>query len=105
MHNVYSYRANVRVANGLSRQLPWRTGVQARPQPSEGAAWHEPTAPRMSTQVQHAQSYQSNRGQIATQNHGQPRTPAVSRPVPADRNVQPTVRAPSHSTNNSGGRH
>ena len=48
----------------------------------------EPTAPRMSTQVQHAQSYASNRGQIAAQNHGRPATPAVSRPIPADRNVQ-----------------
>ena len=36
--------------------------------------------------------------------YGQPHTPAVSKPVPADHNVHPTVRAPSHSTNNGGGR-
>jgi hypothetical protein len=79
-------------------------GIQSHPQPSEGAAWHEPTAPRMSTQVQHAQTYQSNRGQFANANHGRPTTPAVSRPVPADHNVTPTVRAQNHSTDNGGHR-
>jgi hypothetical protein len=34
----------------------------------------EPTAPRMSTQVQHAQSYATARGQLAAQNHGRPAT-------------------------------
>jgi hypothetical protein len=80
--------------------------MQSRPQSSEAAAWREPTAPRMNTQVQHAQSYQTNRGQIATYNHGQPRTPAVSRPVQADRNVQPTVRSQGHSApSHSSGKH
>jgi hypothetical protein len=93
VHNVYSYNAGSRARilsrssfNGGSR------GVQVRPRPSEAAAVREPTAPRMSTQVQHAQSYAANRGQLATQNHGRPTTPAVSRPIPADRNVQPTNR-------------
>lgn len=66
-------------------------GVQARPQPAEAAAAREPTAARMSTQVQHAQSYASAPGQLASQNHGRPATPAVSRPVLADRNVQPAA--------------
>lgn len=66
-------------------------GVQAQPRPAEAAAGREPYAPRMSTQVQHAQSYASTPGQLASQNHGRPATPAVSRPVLADRNVQPTA--------------
>jgi hypothetical protein len=98
VHNVYSYRANVHVANTSRASYHGGTGgVKATPRPSERAAWHEPTAPRMSTQVQHAQAYQSNRGQLAAQNHGRPSTPAVSHPVSADHNVTPTVRAPSHS--------
>ncbi len=65
-------------------------GVQVRPQASDAAAWHEPTAPRMNTQVEHEQRFQSNRGQFANTNHGQPAKPAISRPIPADRNVKPT---------------
>jgi hypothetical protein len=64
-------------------------GVQAHPQPQEGAAWREPYAPRMNTQVQHAQNFSQMRGQYANQNHGRPETPAVSRPLQADRGVQP----------------
>ncbi len=106
VHNVYSYRANVHADNGSRASYHGGTGgVRATPRPSERAAYHEPTAPRMSSQVQHAKAYQTNRGQLAQQNHGQPRTPAVSKPVGADRNVHPTVRAPSHSTNNGGRRH
>jgi hypothetical protein len=78
-------------------------GVQVHPQASEAQAWHEPTAPRMSTQVQHAQSYQNNRGQYAARNNGQPRTPAISHPLPADRNVQPAMRAPGNNQNHGGG--
>ena len=59
-------------------------GVQYRPQPSEREAAHEPTAPRMNTQVQHEQNYGGMRGQFANQNHGRPETPAISRPIPAD---------------------
>jgi hypothetical protein len=76
--------------NGGSR------GVQARPWPSEAAAWHEPTAPRMSTPVQHAQSYSKTRGQLATQNRGRAATPAISRPIAADRNVRPTTSHGGH---------
>ena len=104
VHNVYSYRANV---HGRSQRFA--PAIVADPtacNPGRGrlkaAAWHEPTAPRMSTQVQHAQTYQTNRGQFAAQNHGRPATPAVSHPVPADHNVTPTVRAQSHSTGGNG---
>jgi hypothetical protein len=94
VHNVYSYHANVRVASvprASYRGGPG--GMQARPRPSEAAAWREPTAPRMSSQVQHAQSYGAVRGQFAAQNHGRPATAAVSKPLPADRNVKPQVRS------------
>ncbi len=94
VRNVYTYNAGNR-ARVVSRSRPsfngGSHGVQARPRPSEVRAWHEPTAPRMSTQVQHAQSYSKSRGQLATQNHGRPATAAVSRPIAADHNVKPTT--------------
>jgi hypothetical protein len=94
VHNVYSYRASDR-ARVVSRVRPsfngGSHGVQARPRPSEVTAYREPTAPRMSTQVQHAQSYSKAPGQLASQNHGRPATPAISRPVAADRNVRPAA--------------
>jgi hypothetical protein len=108
VHNVYSYHANDRaiVNRGYNTHVDNRSfnnnrasyhggpgGVQARPRPSEAAAWREPTAPRMSSQVQHAQSYQSNRGQYANTNHGRPASPAVSKPLQADRNVRPQPRS------------
>ena len=112
VHNVYRYDAGNRaVANreSYNRESSNRqnnsprasfhggtSGIQARPQASEAAAWREPTAARMSTQVQHEQKFQSNRGQFANTNHGQPAKPAVSRPIRADRNVQPTTRNQSH---------
>ncbi len=95
VHNVYSYKANraensSRVSfNGGSK------GVQRQPGPQEKAAWHEPVAPRMSTQEQHAKSYQSNRGQFYAANHGKPPSPAVSKPVAADRNVRPAMPQPA----------
>ncbi len=108
VHNVYNYRANVNVhanfrenehvnANQHFNEGPRASyrgpqGVQAQPRPTEGAAWREPYAPRMNTQVQHEQHYASVRGQAAAQNHGRPATPAVSRPIPADHNVHPQAR-------------
>lgn len=97
VHNVYSYRANVHVNTMNRASYRGPSGVDARPQAGERAAWHEPTAPRMQTQVQHAQTYRSQPGQYASHNNGRPATPAVSRPVPADHNVQPSVRSQSHS--------
>ncbi len=104
VHNVYSYHANVRM-NDMHMRNDVRgnnavhpsyrggpNGVQSRPQASERSAWREPTAPRMSTQVQHAQSYAGNRGQYANQNHGRPATPAEPRPLSADKNVKPQQR-------------
>jgi len=98
VHNVYSYRAVNRevinrttVINRPSYRGPY--GVSARPRPAEGAAWREPTAPRMSTQVQHEQNFGAVRGQYANQNHGKPPSPAVNHPLPADRGVHPQPRS------------
>ena len=90
VHNVYRYNAGNR-ARAVSRaSFNGGRGVQVRPRSSEMAARREPTAPRMSTQVEHARTYSTNRGQFAAQNHGRPATPAISRGIPADRNVRPT---------------
>lgn len=100
VHNVYSYNAGNRgsfaASNGVRNVARpsfngGERGVQARPQPAEAAAAREPIAPRMSTQVQHAQSYATAQGQLASQNRGRPATPAVNRPVLADQNVKPTA--------------
>jgi WXXGXW repeat (2 copies) len=92
VHHVYSYNASNRARNVSRSSFNGGShGVQARPRPSEVAASREPTAPRMSTQVQHARSYATSRGQLAVQNHGRPATPAISRPIAADRNVRPTT--------------
>jgi hypothetical protein len=122
VHNVYNYRANVRVNtynnvrvdnnvhtnNFNNNERPsYRggQGVQSRPQPQEGAAWREPYAPRMTTQVQHEQNYSAVRGQYANQNQGRPPSPAVSRPLPADRGVQPQQHGggQQHGTEQHGG--
>ncbi|MGD0913714.1 MAG: hypothetical protein ABR928_17600 [Terracidiphilus sp.] len=112
VHNAYRYDAGNRAAAGrdaYNRESPNREnnnsrasfhggtgGTQFRPQASEAAAWREPTAARMNTQVQHEQRFQSNRGQFANTNHGQPARPSISRPIQADRNVKPTTRNQSH---------
>jgi len=109
VRNVYSYRANVRVNNYVRNarvnnaiRPSYRggpNGVQVQPRASEGAAYREPTAPHMTTQVQHAQNYSMVRGQYATENHGKPATAAESRPLRAEPNVKPQVRG-----NNNGRR-
>jgi hypothetical protein len=100
VHNVYSYRANVHVVNAPRMSYHGAPGgVQVHPQPAERAAYREPYAPRMTTQVQHAENYAAVRGQYASENHGKPPSPAISHPIPADRNVQPQPR------NSGGGGH
>jgi hypothetical protein len=54
----------------------------------------------MNTQVQHEQSYSAVRGQYASENHGRPATPAISRALPADRGVHPQ----SHGSSGGGRR-
>lgn len=75
-------------------------GVQVQPRAPEAAAAREPIAPRMNTQVRHAQSYSVNPGQLASQNHGRPTTPAVRQPLPADRNVRPSTNHPEQPRQN-----
>jgi hypothetical protein len=58
----------------------------------------------MSTQVQHEQKFQSNRGQFANTNHGQPAKPAISRPIRADHNVKPTTQNQSRGGQQEGHR-
>ena len=131
VHNVYSYRANVRVNNSVrvnnnvhvnnnnerfnnnprmdnGMRPSYRggpNGVVSRPQPQEGAAYREPTAPRMTTQAQHEQNYSTQRGQYASENHGKPATPAETRPLRAQPNVKPQQRSGGQSGNRSGGHH
>jgi len=91
VHDNYSYKVNRPESPSHVSFHGGSSGVQRQPEAQEKAAWHEPVAPRMSTQVQHAKSYQSDRGQFYAQNHGQPPNPAVSKPVPAERNVHPAM--------------
>jgi hypothetical protein len=97
-HNVYTYHVNTAANTSHVSFHGGSQGVQAHPGPQQEAAWHEPVAPRMSTQVQHAKSAQSDRGQFYTVNHGKPVSPAVSKPVAADRNVRPAMpKAPERA--------
>jgi len=124
VHNVYNYRANVRVNNNVRGNNNDRgnynqggnnnqrgnnnvrttsggrpsysggpNGVQAHPQPSEGNAYREPTAPRMTTQVQHEQNYSTQRGQYAAPNNTRPATTVETRPLHADPHVTPQPRS------------
>jgi len=117
VHNVYSYRANVRVnenvrvnnnerGNNNGGRTSYRggpNGVQSQPRPSEGNAYREPTAPRMSTQVQHEQNYSTQRGQYAAPNNTRPATTAETRPLHADPHVTPQVRSSGGGGGRSGG--
>ena len=94
VHNVYNYHANVRVNNVIRQSYRGGpNGVQVHPRPSEGVAWREPYAPRMSTQVQHERDFGAMHQQYANQNHGRPPSAAISRPLAADRNVKPQAHA------------
>ncbi len=114
VHNTYNYRAGNRGSYGGGNnnynnnpRPSYRggTGVQTRPQPAEREAAHEPTAPRMNTQVQHAQTYSAVHGQYASQNHGRPATPAVSRPIPADHGSRSAPSNQSHGGGSQSGGH
>lgn len=90
VHNVYSYHVQNRVTEVSHTSFNGGTGgIQVRPRPQEVTARQEPYAPRMTTQVQHAESFKSDRNQFASVNHGQPGHVAVSNPIQADRNVRP----------------
>lgn len=109
VHNVYSYNTGNRGYVNRAGNTPrasyhgGTSGVQVRPRSSDATAWHQPTAPRMNTQVQYAHSYQSNRGQLANVNHGRPAVTATSRPIPAQHNVRPSVQNQGRGGQNRGG--
>ena len=111
VHNTYNYRAgnpgSYNRGGNSNPRASYRggSGVQTRPQPAEREAAHEPTAPRMNTQVQHEQSYGGVRGQYAAQNHGQPPTPAVSRPIPADHSSRQAPASHGGGSQGGGGHH
>ena len=90
IHNTYTY--NVRNREAVVSHTSFNgghDGVAARPRPQEVVAHQEPYAPRMNTQVQHAESFRTDRNQFVNVNHGQPPNTAVSKPIEADHNVHP----------------
>ena len=89
IHNTYSY--NVKRVTEVSHTSfnGGREGVQVRPRPQEVVARQEPYAPRMNTQVQHAESFRTVKSQFASVNHGQPPNVADAHPIQADPNVHP----------------
>jgi hypothetical protein len=90
VHNTYSYNISNRVTEVSHASFNGGDGgVQARPRQQEAVARQEPYAPRMNTQVQHAESFRTDRNQFATVNHGHPPNTAVSRPIEADPGVRP----------------
>jgi WXXGXW repeat (2 copies) len=91
VHNTYTY--NVRNQENIVSRASFNGGtggVAVRPRPQEVVARQEPYAPRMSTQLQHAESFRTDRSQFVSVNHGQPPNMAISRPIPADPGVHPT---------------
>jgi hypothetical protein len=93
VHNVYNYTNITRVTNVTRISYNGGNGgVLVRPRPVEIAARREPTAPRMTTQVQHEESFRNNREQFVTPEHDRPSNLAVNRPIEADRDVRPEVR-------------
>ena len=94
-NNVYNYTARTRVMNTSRVSFNGgRGGLEARPRPEEMAARREPIAPKMQSQVRYQQSFRTNRAQYPAMNHGRPQNFAASRPVEADRNVQPRMATP-----------
>ena len=93
VHNVYTY-TNINRTTNITRisYNGGAGGINVRPRPVELAAVREPRAPRMSTQIQHVEAARADRTQFVTVNHGRPATPAVERPLEADRDVRPEVR-------------
>lgn len=93
VHNVYNY-TNITHVTNITRVSynGGNGGVQVRPRPVEIAARREPIAPRMTTQVQHEESFRNNREQFVTPDHAHPTNLAVNRPIEADHDVRPEVR-------------
>jgi hypothetical protein len=90
VHNTYTYNVTNRVTeNSHVSYNGGNGGVAVRPRPEEAVARKEPYAPRMNTQVQHAESFRNDRSQYVAVNHGQPPNSAISKPIEADHDVHP----------------
>ncbi|HZP03559.1 MAG TPA: hypothetical protein VFB43_01575 [Terracidiphilus sp.] len=87
VHYVYNYRIENRNVTRVS-YVGGSGGLRARPRPAEIAAFREPHAAPMHTQIEIRQSAGSNRGQFAA-NHGRPQQFTAPRPLAADPNVHP----------------
>jgi hypothetical protein len=91
IHNVYDYRVatnnNVRVSfNG------GQGGLQVRARPTElVAAFREPHAAPMRTQVEIEHTASTNRAAFVTANHGRPAAVVIEKPIAADRDVHPVA--------------
>lgn len=89
VHNVYDYRVvtnnNVRISyNG------GRGGLEVRARPAElVAAFREPHAPPMRTQIEVQTSASTNRANFISENHGRPAAAVIEKPIVADRDVRP----------------
>jgi len=89
VHNVYEYRVvtnnNVHISfNG------GRGGLQVRARPAElVAAFREPHAAPMRTQVEIEHTASINKANFVSENHGRPTTVVIEKPIVADRDVHP----------------
>ena len=90
IHNTYTYDVHNRETVVTRPSYNGGNGgVPMRPRPPEVAAREEPYAPRMNTQVQHAETFRTDRQQFVSVNHGRPPNPAITRPIEADPGVRP----------------
>ena len=88
VHNVYNRSVVGNTNNSRVSFNGGSGGLRERARPAELAAMRQPHTMPMRTQVQNERAASTNRGQLATANHGRPANVAVSRPLAADRNVR-----------------
>jgi len=94
VHNFYNYSV---VNNTTVTRVSFNGGsggIAIRPRPAELAAWREPHAPPMTTQVQVDHSARTDRAQFIAVNHGHPATAVFVKPVQADHDVRPVPPPP-----------
>ncbi len=101
--NNNNYNNNRNNSNPRPSFRGGQNGVQARPQPAEGTAWREPTAPRMSTQVQHEQNYWRGSRAIR-QPESRPARHSGHQPAAAGRPQRPAPASRRRATRRAAGR-
>jgi len=97
IHTVYTYNIVNRTTITRVSYNGGHGGIVARPRPAELAAVREPRAPVMATQARHVEAARADHTQFVTENHGRPGTPALERPLEADRDVHPAPRPVAHA--------